>query len=81
MRKYEVHHAETGKLIAKAETNWAFVERETGRLIPIPEAVSGAFKIWQPEEHLEKAKTLRNQAKANKLSMKEIDEFKNEERR
>lgn len=47
MRKYEVLHAGTGKLIAKVETNWAFVERESGRLIPISEEVSEAFKIWQ----------------------------------
>ncbi len=48
LRKYEILHGETGKLIARAETNWAFVTTESGRLVPIPEEVSSAFEIIDP---------------------------------
>ncbi len=47
LRKYEILHSETEKLVARAETNWAFVTTETGRLIAIPEVVSSAFEIPQ----------------------------------
>jgi len=45
LRKYRVRFVETGKLIASAETNWAFVNRTSGRLCPIPEPVLSAFEI------------------------------------
>lgn len=45
LRKYEILLAESNKLVARAETNWAFVELAAGRLIAIPEEVSSAFEI------------------------------------
>lgn len=45
LRKYQIEHSETGKLVARAETNWAFVELSSGRLVTIPQEVSDAFKI------------------------------------
>ena len=45
LRKFEIVLKETGKLAARAETNWAFVERETGRLIAIPTQVSESFVV------------------------------------
>ncbi|WP_417847538.1 acyl-CoA thioesterase [Thalassoglobus sp.] len=47
LRKYEILNSKTEKLVARAETNWAFVATETGRLIAIPEIVSSAFEIPQ----------------------------------
>jgi len=43
LRKYELER--DGKLVARAETNWAFVDTETGRLIPVPAEVSQSFQI------------------------------------
>lgn len=45
LRKYEVLIGTTGKLVARAETNWAFVSIQTGRLISIPPEVASAFEI------------------------------------
>lgn len=45
LRKYQIVHGQTGKLVARAETNWAFVDQATGRLISIPEQVSSAFEV------------------------------------
>lgn len=42
-RKFEMYR--DSALIARAETNWAFVDLKQGRLLPIPEAVSSAFEI------------------------------------
>lgn len=47
LRKYEVRHRYTTKLVAKAETNWAFVEIDSAKLIPVPEVVSCDFLIWE----------------------------------
>lgn len=43
LRKYEILRGE--QLLARAETNWAFVETATGRLLSIPEEVATAFEI------------------------------------
>lgn len=45
LRKYEIRHAGSGKLLARAETNWAFVDTATGRILAIPIAVGDAFLV------------------------------------
>ncbi|TWT46375.1 Long-chain acyl-CoA thioesterase FadM [Thalassoglobus neptunius] len=45
LRKYEVVFSESGKLVARAETNWAFVTTEAGRLIAIPDDVAESFEV------------------------------------
>ena len=45
LRKFEMSEEKTGKVAARAETNWAFVSLETGRLIAIPDIVKSAFEI------------------------------------
>jgi len=42
-RKFEMYRGTS--LIARAETNWAFVDLNQGRLLPIPLEVSSAFEI------------------------------------
>jgi acyl-CoA thioester hydrolase len=42
-RKYALYRGES--LLARAETNWAFVNVQTGRLAPIPPEVSQAFEL------------------------------------
>lgn len=45
LRKYQIKRGSDGKLVARAETNWAFVERERGTLLAIPEEVASAFQV------------------------------------
>jgi len=45
-RKYEMYRESS--LIARAETNWAFVDVQQGRLLPIPAEVSSSFEIPAP---------------------------------
>lgn len=44
LRKFEILRR-SGELLARAETNWAFVNIQTGRLLAIPEAVSQSFGL------------------------------------
>ncbi|WP_437201935.1 acyl-CoA thioesterase [Planctomicrobium sp. SH664] len=46
LRKYQVYRGE--QLMARAETNWAFVDLREGRLIAIPPDVAGSFEIGEP---------------------------------
>lgn len=43
-RKYEIRR-DDGSLLARAETNWAFVRTCDQRLIRIPEEVASAFEV------------------------------------
>lgn len=43
LRKYEVLRNDV--LLARAETNWAFVDSRTATLLAIPEEVSSAFEL------------------------------------
>lgn len=43
LRKYEMYRNES--LIARAETNWAFVHTPTARLLAIPVEVAQAFEL------------------------------------
>ncbi|SFH56674.1 acyl-CoA thioesterase [Planctomicrobium piriforme] len=43
LRKFEMLRDQ--KVVARAETNWAFVDTQQGKLVPIPEIVSGSFEI------------------------------------
>ena len=43
-RKYEIRRAD-GTLLARAETNWAFVRTSDQRLVRIPDEVAGAFEL------------------------------------
>ena len=45
LRKYEILRAEGPRLLARAETNWAFIDRTHGKLMAVPEDVSVAFEI------------------------------------
>jgi acyl-CoA thioester hydrolase len=43
LRKYTIYRG--SELIARAETNWAFVDTKTGRLQPIPDEIRSAFQL------------------------------------
>ncbi|WP_437229978.1 acyl-CoA thioesterase [Planctomicrobium sp. SH661] len=43
LRKFEMYRDQA--LIARAETNWAFVDIRQGKLMAIPQEVSAAFEI------------------------------------
>ncbi len=42
-RRYEIHAGD--RLLARAETNWAFIRTSDGRLTRIPETVAGSFVL------------------------------------
>lgn len=42
-RRYEIHAGD--RLLARAETNWAFIRTSDGRLTRIPETVAGSFAL------------------------------------
>lgn len=44
-RKYEFIRKGDGKVIAKGETQWVFVELSTGRPIPIPNEMVELFPL------------------------------------
>jgi len=44
-RRYHVIRQRDGRRLAEAETNWVFIDLETGELAEIPETVSAAFGI------------------------------------
>ena len=44
VRKYEIHHA-GGNLLARAETEWVFVNYKTQRPVRIPPEVASCFEI------------------------------------
>ena len=44
-RKYEFIRKGDGKVVAKGETQWVFVELSTGRPVPIPAAMLELFPI------------------------------------
>ena len=43
LRRYEIVSGE--RLLARAETNWAFIRTVDGKLTRVPESVSGSFKL------------------------------------
>jgi acyl-CoA thioester hydrolase len=43
IRKYEIAHADSGKLLVQATALWAWIERATGRPRPIPAFVLDMF--------------------------------------
>ena len=43
-RRFEIRRAD-GTLLARAETNWAFVRTSDQRLVRIPDEVAGAFEL------------------------------------
>ena len=47
LRKYEFVRKSDGKLLVKGETDWVFVDVETGSPIAIPEEVSRVFSVGQ----------------------------------
>ncbi len=50
LRRYEVSCGE--KLLARAETNWAFIRTADARLMRIPELVSSSFElVVDPARH------------------------------
>jgi acyl-CoA thioester hydrolase len=49
-RRYRIERADDGKLLAKAATRWAFVDRNSGGLRRIPEEVWTAFELAADEQ-------------------------------
>jgi acyl-CoA thioester hydrolase len=45
LRRYEFLRRTDGRLLAKGETDWVFVEASTGRELAIPETVSRLFSL------------------------------------
>lgn len=48
-RFYEFRHAETGELVAKANTDWVYLDRASGRPVSVPDAMIAAFAPDQTE--------------------------------
>ena len=42
-RFYEMRHAQTGELVARANTDWVYLERQSGRPVAFPEEMIAAF--------------------------------------
>ena len=51
LRQYEIFN-EAGEMLAKAETNWAFVNYKKQRPTRIPEEVASSFKVVEQKECL-----------------------------
>jgi acyl-CoA thioester hydrolase len=47
LRKYEFVRKADGKVLVRGETDWVFVDIETGRPLPIPEEVAKIFSLAQ----------------------------------
>jgi acyl-CoA thioester hydrolase len=45
LRKYEIRRESDGVLLARAETNWAYVIMSTLKLARVPDEVIGSFEI------------------------------------
>ena len=48
LRRYEIRRQEDGALLARAETDWAFVNYARQRPVRIPPEVAGSFPIADP---------------------------------
>jgi acyl-CoA thioester hydrolase len=44
-RRYRIERTDTGAVLAKAATRWAFIDRTTGTLTRIPQVVIDSFEI------------------------------------
>ncbi|GHB90197.1 acyl-CoA thioesterase [Cerasicoccus arenae] len=44
-RRYQFHRESDGALIAQGETDWVFVDTETGRPMAIPESVRACYRV------------------------------------
>ena len=49
LRRYQFVRKLDGKLLVRGETEWVFVDTETGRPLAIPEAVAGIFTLLPDE--------------------------------
>ncbi len=45
LRRYEFYRKADGRLLVKGETDWVFVDAQTGRPVAIPENVAGMFPL------------------------------------
>jgi acyl-CoA thioester hydrolase len=70
LRKYEMFRDQD--LIARAETNWAFVETTQANLLPIPQEVARAFQI-PSVEFLRSLKLARRETAAGEKTQSETD--------
>lgn len=50
LRKYQFRRASDHTLLARAETRWVYVERETGHSIRIHEEIINAFELVSEED-------------------------------
>ena len=46
LRKYEFVRKSDSKVLVKGETDWVFVDANSGRPLPIPEKVSSVFSLY-----------------------------------
>jgi acyl-CoA thioester hydrolase len=51
IRAYEFHHEESGDLLARAYTDWVFIDTSSGRPVSIPPEITAAYHA-QPDERL-----------------------------
>jgi acyl-CoA thioester hydrolase len=49
LRRYQFSNAATGKVLVTGETDWVFIDRETGRPRAIPDDVSRCFPLLPDE--------------------------------
>ena len=47
LRKFQICRETDGELLARAETNWAFVDFSSGLPRRIPPEVSQSFEVWE----------------------------------
>lgn len=45
-RDYLITRADSGRLVARAQARWAFIDRETGRLARIPDEITARMGPW-----------------------------------
>jgi acyl-CoA thioester hydrolase len=50
LRKYEFVRAADGKILARGETNWVFVDSTTGRPKSIPEIITAMFEVSEESQ-------------------------------
>jgi acyl-CoA thioester hydrolase len=60
LRKYRFVRASDGAVLARGETDWAFVDAVSGKLRPIPDAVSSLFEVLdEGDDPVELSETIR----------------------
>lgn len=50
LRRYRFVRVKDGAVLAKAETDWVFINTQTGRPMSVPEEVSSCYEMVEPED-------------------------------